>query len=182
MIDMVTRGRRAMAGAGLVTAVALLAAACTGAGTGRVAGTTAAPPSAEASPVASVAAPASAAPSEGTAAGGGVYEVTTGTSAATGAFLAGEDGKTLYVYTKDSPGKSVCNGSCAAAWPPFVLGPGETVKAGPGVTGTLATIKRDDGSMQVTYKDAPLYYFASDQKAGDVTGQGVGGVWYVAAP
>jgi len=36
--------------------------------------------------------------------------------------------------------------------------------------------------MQVTYNGAPLYYFASDSKAGDVTGQGVGNVWFAATP
>ena len=57
----------------------------------------------------------------------------------------------------------------------------QTVKAGDGVTGTFATVKRDDGTTQVTYAGAPIYYFAKDTKAGDVTGQGVGGVWFVAA-
>jgi predicted lipoprotein with Yx(FWY)xxD motif len=48
------------------------------------------------------------------------------------------------------------------------------------VTGSLVgTIQRKDGSMQVTYQGLPLYYFASDQKPGDVMGQGVGNVWYV---
>ena len=56
-----------------------------------------------------------------------------------------------------------------------------TVNAGDGVTGTFGTVKRDDGTTQVTYAGAPIYYFAKDTKAGDVTGQGVGGVWFVAA-
>ena len=56
-----------------------------------------------------------------------------------------------------------------------------TVTAGDGVTGTFGTVKRDDGTTQVTYAGAPIYYFAKDTKAGDVTGQGVGGVWFVAA-
>ena len=50
------------------------------------------------------------------------------------------------------------------------------------MTGKLATIKRADGTMQVTYNDAPLYYFAADKAAGDTTGQGVGGNWFVQAP
>ncbi len=50
------------------------------------------------------------------------------------------------------------------------------------MTGTLATITRDDGTTQVTYNGAPLYYFAADEKAGDSAGQGVGGIWFIAAP
>jgi hypothetical protein len=52
--------------------------------------------------------------------------------------------------------------------------------AGSGVTGTLGTFARADGSLQVTYGGRALYYFASDKQAGDTTGQGVGGVWFVA--
>ena len=55
------------------------------------------------------------------------------------------------------------------------------VKAGEGATGKFATVKRDDGTTQVTYEGAPIYYWAKDTKPGDVTGQGVGGVWFVAA-
>jgi predicted lipoprotein with Yx(FWY)xxD motif len=77
---------------------------------------------------------------------------------------------------------SNCTAGCAQAWPPFTLDAGEQVKAGAGITGTFTTFARPDGSMQVAYKSAPLYYYASDAKAGDVTGQGVGGVWFVAAP
>ena len=65
-----------------------------------------------------------------------------------GAYLVGQDGKTLYVFTKDTGGKSVCNGDCAKNWPPFTLDADETVKAGEGVTGTFATVKRDDGKTR----------------------------------
>ena len=106
----------------------------------------------------------------------------TATDAKAGTFLVGEDGKTLYVFTKDSPGTSVCSGDCATSWPPFTLDAGEATKAGTGVSGALATITRADGKAQVTYNGAPLYYFAADKKAGDVTGQGVGGVWFAAKP
>src|SRR4029453_1626752 len=68
------------------------------------------------------------------------------------------------------------------SWPPFVLEEDEQVVAGDGVTGALATIARDDGSLQVTYAGAPLYYFANDGAAGDVKGQGINDVWFVATP
>ena len=113
---------------------------------------------------------------------GGAYEVDTATDATLGAILVGEDGKTLYIFKKDSGGKSACNGDCATKWPPFVLDADETVTAGDGVTGTLATLARDDGSMQVTYNGAPLYYFAADTAAGDVKGQGLNDLWFAATP
>ena len=151
--------------AGFVAAAALVVAACSSA---------AAPVSPSAPPVAAQ----SAAPS---AAAGEAYAVASVQDAKFGSYLTGEDGKTLYIFTKDTGGASACTGACATKWPPFILAAGDTIKGGDGVTGTFATIKRDDGSMQVTYKGAPIYYFASDTKAGDVTGQGVGGVWFVAA-
>ena len=52
--------------------------------------------------------------------------------------------------------------------------------AGAGVTAAkLGTVKRPDGKIQVTYNGLPLYLFAGDSKAGDVKGQGVGGIWHV---
>ncbi len=115
-------------------------------------------------------------------AGGSVYEVNVARDTTIGAFLTGEDGKTLYVLTKDTPGVSTCTGSCATAWPPFILGTGETVKGGTDVSGTFGAITRDDGTSQVTYKDAPLYYFAGDAATGEVNGQGLNSVWFVASP
>jgi predicted lipoprotein with Yx(FWY)xxD motif len=56
------------------------------------------------------------------------------------------------------------------------------VKAGAGASGAITLVTRDDGKMQVAYKGLPLYYFNKDAAAGDVNGQGVGGVWFVAAP
>ena len=157
------RGRRplmAMVGA------ALLAAGCATTGS---------------SPSASAVAPEASAPAA-SAATGQAYTVEVATDPTLGDILVGEDGKTLYVFTKDTGGKSVCNGDCAAKWPPFVLEEGETIAGGDGVTGTLATIARDDGAMQVTYDGAPLYYFAADTAAGDVNGQGLNGVWFAATP
>ncbi|MFD0455018.1 hypothetical protein ACFQ2H_01000 [Streptomyces violaceoruber] len=49
----------------------------------------------------------------------------------------------------------------------------------------LKTIKRDDGSEQVTYNGHPLYRFADDQKPGDANGQDVdafGAKWFVVDP
>ena len=97
------------------------------------------------------------------------------------AYLTDREGMTLYLFTKDTEaGVSVCNGDCATAWPPFTAE--EPLTLPQGVDGELTTITRDDGSTQVAYNGIPLYYWVQDQVAGDVTGQGVGDVWYVVAP
>ena len=90
--------------------------------------------------------------------------------------LANARGFTLYSFAPDTPAKSVCNGSCAAYWPP-VKGP---VTAGPGVTGSLGTIKRSDGSTQATYDGHPLYTYVGDSAPGQAHGNNLnlnGGLW-----
>ena len=63
--------------------------------------------------------PASAAASAAASTGG--LEVKAVQDPKLGAYLAGPDGKTLYVFTKDAAGKSVCNGDCAKNWPPLTV-------------------------------------------------------------
>jgi predicted lipoprotein with Yx(FWY)xxD motif len=98
-----------------------------------------------------------------------------------GKVLAGPNGRTLYMFEKDTSGKSACTGGCAAAWPPLTT----TGKpsAGSGVDAAMLSVtKRPDGKRQVAYAGHPLYYFASDSKTGDTTGQQVdafGAEWYV---
>ncbi len=112
---------------------------------------------------------------------GDAVTVVTGETDA-GTSLVGTDGMTLYIFTSDTDGSSTCYDECAAAWPPFEVDAGATLEAGSGVTGELGTTERDDGSTQVTYEGMPLYYYASDSEAGDATGEGVGDVWFIAAP
>jgi predicted lipoprotein with Yx(FWY)xxD motif len=116
----------------------------------------------------------------GGAAVSGAAQVKVGEDPTLGKFLVDEKGMTLYMFTKDSPNQSVCEGNCLATWPPLISS-GEAT-AGPGVTATLGTIQRSDGSTQVTANGMPLYYYKPDTKPGDVSGQGVGEVWYVVAP
>lgn len=99
-----------------------------------------------------------------------------------GKFLADEKGMTLYIYTKDTPGKSVCEDKCLAAWPALHVAKDGKAQIDGKDDANLSAITRSDGSMQVAYKGMPLYYWVKDQKPGDVTGQGVGGVWYVVNP
>ncbi|MGA3057788.1 MAG: hypothetical protein ABSE70_07105 [Candidatus Limnocylindrales bacterium] len=97
-----------------------------------------------------------------------------------GAYLTGAGGMTLYVFTKDTPDTSTCTGTCATSWPPLTVASGATIQGPSGAAGTFATITRADGTFQVTYNHMPLYYFAGDSAAGDTTGQGKSGVWFVA--
>jgi len=102
-----------------------------------------------------------------------------GTSPALGPVLTGPNGMTLYVFANDTAGESVCYGQCESNWPPLIIADGETPTAAPGVTaGALGTTARDDGMIQVTLDDRPLYYWAFDQAVGDSTGHGVGTVWF----
>jgi predicted lipoprotein with Yx(FWY)xxD motif len=94
---------------------------------------------------------------------------------AAGDVLAGPSGLTLYTKAGDSASVSTCTGGCATAWPPLTVASGSKATGGAGVTGTFGTLTRADGSLQVTYKGKPLYYWQGDSNPGDVTGNGVGG-------
>ena len=92
--------------------------------------------------------------------------------------LVNTAGMTLYTFDKDAAGsgKSVCNGQCAALWPPL------TASADAKGEGDWSVITRDDGSRQWAYKGKPLYLWVKDQKPGDRTGDGVNNVWRIARP
>jgi predicted lipoprotein with Yx(FWY)xxD motif len=86
-------------------------------------------------------------------------------------------GLTLYWFVPDTSTTSKCTGSCATYWPP-VKGP---ATAGAGVTGTLGTITRPDGTKQATYDGHPLYTYVGDSKPGQANGNNInlnGGVWH----
>ncbi|PTX57532.1 putative lipoprotein with Yx(FWY)xxD motif [Litoreibacter ponti] len=85
--------------------------------------------------------------------------------------VAAKTGMTLYTFRKDAKNQSNCYGDCAEAWPPFVAG--ASAKA----DGALGIVARKDGTRQWTLNGQPLYFWAGDQAKGDVTGDGVGGVW-----
>ena len=122
-----------------------------------------------------------ASPDESADAGAGTVVVASAETDA-GISLVDPSGLTLYVFTSDTDGTSTCYEDCAAAWPPFAVDAGATLEAGDGVTGELGTTERDDGTTQVTYEGMPLYTYATDTEAGDATGDGVGGVWFIASP
>lgn len=97
-----------------------------------------------------------------------------------GSYLADSKGMTLYIFTKDMPGSSMCSGDCLVKWPAYAV---DKVEPGAGLNAKdFGSIKRQDGPVQATFRGAPLYYFFKDQKPGDTNGQGVNGVWYVVNP
>ena len=125
--------------------------------------------------------------SSGTApASGGAASAATvsATSTNLGMILVDGNGRTLYLFEKDQPNQSACAGACVAAWP--VDPSSGTPKAGSGVTASLlGTIKRSDGSTQVTYDKHPLYYYSGDSQPGQHNGQGInafGAAWFAVAP
>ncbi|TMC66049.1 MAG: hypothetical protein E6J16_02770 [Chloroflexota bacterium] len=81
--------------------------------------------------------------------------------------VAAANNHTVYTFDSDTPGVSKCTGGCASTWPPVSIASGTTPTGGPGVTGQLGTITRADGSLQVTYKGLPLYFFHSDANPGE---------------
>lgn len=99
-----------------------------------------------------------------------------------GAIVVAGNGRTVYVFDKDTPGSgtSACSGTCAALWPAVTTT--SSTPAASGVTGTLGTIARSDGSRQVTLNGHPLYTFSGDSASQQTRGQGVMGIWWVVSP
>jgi predicted lipoprotein with Yx(FWY)xxD motif len=91
--------------------------------------------------------------------------------------LTNAKGFTLYWFAPDSPTRSACNGSCAQYWPPV---PGHATTTA-GITGTISTITRSDGSSQSAYNGHPLYTYVSDTAPGQANGNNLninGGLWH----
>jgi predicted lipoprotein with Yx(FWY)xxD motif len=95
---------------------------------------------------------------------------------AKGKALVDDKGMTLYIFDRDAAGKSTCNGPCATNWPPL------TAAAEAKASGDWTVVTRDDGAKQWAYKGKPLYHWSKDTKPGDTSGDGVNGVWHIAAP
>ena len=100
------------------------------------------------------------------------------TDAKLGKILVDGSGHVAYLFTKDTATASTCTGSCVTAWPPLV----GTPTAGAGVDATkIGSIKRSDGSQQVTYGGHPLYEHAKDA-VGAPAGEGANGNWFAVSP
>ncbi len=101
-----------------------------------------------------------------------------------GTYLTGSDGRAVYLWEGDTGAASTCSGACASSWPP-VLTNGTPTASGGARSADLGTSKRSDGSVQVTYQGHPLYFYAGDSGAGQLTGQGSNGFgakWWLVSP
>ena len=85
-----------------------------------------------------------------------------------GPVLATADGRTLYASADGLD----CRGGCSTLWTPL-LSTGADTPSRP-----FGRVERKDGSRQWTYEDRPLFQWVGDEGAGDVTGDGVDGVWF----
>jgi predicted lipoprotein with Yx(FWY)xxD motif len=116
-------------------------------------------------------------------AGAGVVAVVSVAPASgVGKVLVDPKGMTLYYFQKDQKGsgQSKCEGPCASAWPPLTTGGTPEAKGGV-KSAMLGTIKRSDGTLQVTYAGWPLYTFVEDKKPGEDNGtdsKAFGASWY----
>ncbi|HEY8595976.1 MAG TPA: hypothetical protein VIL84_12105 [Devosiaceae bacterium] len=91
-----------------------------------------------------------------------------------GEILTDANGMTLYTFDKDTAGTSNCYDQCAVNWPPLAAASGAMAD------GDFSLVTRKDGTMQWAYKGMPLYGWIKDTAPGDMTGDGVGGVWHTA--
>jgi predicted lipoprotein with Yx(FWY)xxD motif len=90
-----------------------------------------------------------------------------------GSVVVDAQGRTLYRFTAEAQGRPVCTGACVTTWPPA------TVATTAGLPAHVATVRREDGKLQLTYDGHPLYRYSGDSSTADAKGQGVGGQWYV---
>ncbi|WP_208249664.1 hypothetical protein WGT02_19200 [Rhizobium sp. T1470] len=91
-----------------------------------------------------------------------------------GKILATDKGMTLYTFDKDAKDKSNCDKACLKKWPAF------HAAAKAKAEGEWTLVKAADGKEMWAYEGKPLYMFVDDKMAGDMKGDGVGGVWHVA--
>jgi predicted lipoprotein with Yx(FWY)xxD motif len=96
-----------------------------------------------------------------------------------GTILVDSQGITLYHLSGEQNGKFICTSSaCIGVWHPLIAPSSGTPG---GEVGSLGTVKRPEGTVQVTYKGTPLYTFTGDKQAGETKGQGIKdvGTWSV---
>jgi predicted lipoprotein with Yx(FWY)xxD motif len=135
--------------------------------------------SAAAALIAAVLIPASlAGPSKGSSATVGVSQ------SKLGRILVDGRGRSLYLFEKDKHGRSACSGVCEVYWPPLLTN-GRSIAIKGAKPSLLGSIRRADGSRQVSYAGHPLYYFSGDTSRGQTKGEGLqdfGAGWYTLAP
>jgi predicted lipoprotein with Yx(FWY)xxD motif len=90
-----------------------------------------------------------------------------------GEVLVDSDGAALYTADQEMDGKVRCTDSCAETWIPLTVSGGGEPTASDDVPGELGVTERPGGERQVSFEGQPLYTFADDPAAGEVTGDGL---------
>ncbi|MEU3911537.1 SCO0930 family lipoprotein [Streptomyces sp. NPDC029721] len=95
-----------------------------------------------------------------------------------GGILQNADGWTLYRFDKDSawPMKFGCLDACLDTWKPAK--PVDKTEVSGIPAELVGSVKRPDGSEQLTIDCWPVYTFTGDKQPGDVNGQGKQGLWF----
>jgi len=157
------RGRLPLVSASVLACVALVSAACS-----------------------SSASPSTSSPPVSPSASATASEIVIGTAnSQLGTLLTADNGRTVYLFEKDTGSTSTCIGECAANWPPVTTSGMAPTTSGKANASLLGTTTRSDGTVQVTYAGHPIYFFSADTAPGQTNGEGVeafGAEWYVVSP
>lgn len=112
--------------------------------------------------------------------------LTTAVENVLGPFVADADGRALYLRETHGDGPALCDDACARTWPPLLASGGAPTAGDPQVRAELiGTVRRPDGSLQVTYGGHPLHLYVLDRGDDRAMGQAVHdewGGWYLVTP
>ena len=103
-------------------------------------------------------------------------------STALGKYMVDKKGRTLYFFANDVNGQSNCTGGCLANWKPLVA---DSTSGQYDAGLSAADFTTVGAGRQLAYKGWMLYYYTPGdvpEAAGQTSGEGVGGVWFVAKP
>jgi predicted lipoprotein with Yx(FWY)xxD motif len=89
-----------------------------------------------------------------------------------GDVLVDRQGRTVYLFERDSGAMSACTGACAVNLPPLRVRGTPLVGSGAQPL-DVATTAHPDGISQLTYNGHLLYTFVNDKKPGDTNGEGI---------
>lgn len=122
--------------------------------------------------------PAAPKPAEGMSMGQMGAELSVMNDAKLGNILMDGQGRTLYRFNNDSawPMKFGCLGACLDTWKPAAAVDKKKVN---GIAAALVgSVKRPDGTMQLTIDCWPVYTFTGDTAPGQTNGHNKQGLWF----
>ncbi|MFF2366530.1 hypothetical protein ACFVU0_28060 [Streptomyces sp. NPDC058122] len=116
--------------------------------------------------------------------GSATTTLTTAKVAKLGTVVTDGKGYVLYRFDADSvnPTKVSCYDTCAALWPAATTTAKSAVTTKGIDKSLVSTVKRNDGTTQITLAGWPLYRYAKDDEPKEPYGQGVDGTWWAVTP